>query len=36
MWGVGGDVFVETRVEEEVWDMKQSEGGLGWRIKSGV
>jgi hypothetical protein len=26
----GGDIFVETGVEEEVWDVEQSEGGGGW------
>jgi hypothetical protein len=36
-WGVGGrDILMETGGGEEVWDVKQSEGGLGGGIKSGV
>jgi hypothetical protein len=27
-WG-GGDILVETGGREEVWDVEQSEGGLG-------
>jgi hypothetical protein len=32
----GGDIHVETEGGEEVWDVEQSEGGLGGSIKYGV
>jgi hypothetical protein len=28
-WGGGGDILVDTGDREEVWDVEQSEGGLG-------